>query len=61
MTEAEALVVCIRRAVESRMRGMVTVWAPLPTRMAPEERESVALVEPPTVRELASEIARARR
>ena len=40
---------------------MVTVWAPLPTRMAPEERESVALVEPPTVRELASEIARARR
>ena len=40
---------------------MVTVWAPLPTRMAPEERESVAFVEPPTVRELASEIASARR
>ncbi len=61
MTVAEPLVVCIRRVVESKMRGTDTVWAPLPTRMAPEERESVALAEPPTLRELASEIARARR
>ena len=55
------MVVCIRRVVESRMRGMEIVWAPLPTRMAPEERESVALVEPATVRALASEIAKAPR